>query len=145
MPSVEKTGEIVCAYAENLAGRGGTAHQDLSHRWVAAATIDLSERMARQANVRGYFRAERPDPLTGERVALRVDALDVYCKDCRRTYDDVADLPCEAKIDNSHLVGGHPEERRKRRPQEPPAGATRLSGARITRRGIDAVVAGGAV
>lgn len=37
---------------------------------------------------------------------LKVDALDVYCGECKRPYDDVADQACEAAESNEHLRGG---------------------------------------
>ncbi|MEW2434305.1 hypothetical protein AB0952_08990 [Streptomyces caniferus] len=35
-----------------------------------------------------------------------MDALEVYCRSCRRPYEDVADQDCEVVLDNRHLIGG---------------------------------------
>lgn len=40
--------------------------------------------------------------------------LDIHCSACRRPYDDVADEPCAAAINNEHLRGGPIGERKKR-------------------------------
>jgi hypothetical protein len=64
------------------------------------------------------------------------------CLHCRRAYEDVADLPCSAKIDNRHLIGGDQREREKRKKNVLPAGAVVVPGPRINRYGIDAVIRG---
>ncbi|MGL5816670.1 MAG: hypothetical protein ACRCYR_03835 [Phycicoccus sp.] len=104
---------------------------DLSHSWVSQATIDLDEKLAKHANLRLSFR------LPG---GTRIDSLEVMCKACRRPFDDVADLVCEAKIDNTHLIGGDQSVRAKRNSPVIPDGAVVVPGPRINRRGIDAVL-----
>ncbi|MEU5811558.1 hypothetical protein [Streptomyces sp. NPDC047718] len=51
------------------------------HTWVVAAEIVVDDAVARGAAFRGSFRTK---------AAQRVDALDTYCRACRRHYDDVA-------------------------------------------------------
>lgn len=76
------------------------------HIWVAAATITLDPRQAKRAVLRHSIR------LPAQR---RIDILEIYCGQCRRPWDDVADEPCEAAISNAHLHGGPIGERRKRK------------------------------
>lgn len=123
------------------------ADKDLSHSWVGLAQIDLEPKVAKHANLRGSFRAY-PEPSPDdpeETVAKRIDVLDVICKGCRRAYEDVADAACEAKIDNTHLIGGNPGERKKRKVYQRPDNAVVMPGPRLSRRGVEAVVAGGAL
>ncbi|WP_301125972.1 hypothetical protein [Streptomyces cacaoi] len=61
--------------------------EDLSHSWVVAAEIAVQERTAKLADFRGSFTTD---------TGIRVDALEVYCRACRRPYEDVADADCEA-------------------------------------------------
>jgi hypothetical protein len=107
--------------------------KNLSHDWVVAATIAVDEKVAKHANFRLSFKATD---------GQRIDALEVYCEGCRRPMDDVADLPCAAKIDNRHLIGGDQSVRAKRKVVELPADAVRVQGPAINRRGIDAVLSG---
>jgi hypothetical protein len=52
------------------------------------------------------------------RVRLNVDTvldvLDVYCENCKRFYEEVADVQCEAATSNEHLIGGPTGTRKKR-------------------------------
>lgn len=82
----------------------------LSHEWIAAAEVALDNKTARRASFRGSYRTE-----AGERI----DTLETYCRRCRRTLDEVGDQDCQAKIDNTHLIGGNPGERAKRKVAEP--------------------------
>ncbi|MFJ8301251.1 hypothetical protein ACIQ9R_35870 [Streptomyces sp. NPDC094447] len=108
--------------------------EDLSHSWVVAAEISVKERIAKIADFRGSFTTDG---------GTRVDALEVYCRACRRPYEDVADIDCEALIDNRHLIGGDQSVRAKRKaPAAPPPNATIIPGGRIQRRGLNAYVAG---
>jgi hypothetical protein len=106
---------------------------DLSHVWVVAAEIEVTPKIARVADFRGSFK-------TAE--GQRVDALEVYCKGCRRPYDEVTGQDCAAKIDNRHLIGGDQSVRAKRKIPVPPRNARVVPGGRIQRRGIDAYVGG---
>ena len=63
---------------------------DLSHVCVAAE-IEVTPKIAKVADYRGSFKATE---------GQRIDALEVYCKGCRRPYDEVTRLDCAAKIDN---------------------------------------------
>jgi hypothetical protein len=106
---------------------------DLSHTWVVAAEVEVTPKIAKIADHRGSFKA-----VEGQRV----DALEVYCKGCRRPYDEVTGDDCEAKIDNRHLIGGDQSTRAKRKIPVPPANAKIIPGGTIQRRGITAYVSG---
>ena len=110
--------------------------KDLSHTWIAAATVKLSDKTAKRANLRGSFRTIADE---------KIDCLEVYCSGCRRPYDDVADRECEAKIDNTHLIGGDPGVRKKRIIIDNTGVGTLVRGPSITRQGAEALVGGGAV
>ncbi|MFE2181363.1 hypothetical protein [Streptomyces sp. NPDC059455] len=105
----------------------------LSHVWVVAAEIEVTPKVASVADYRGSFK-------TAE--GQRVDALEVYCRACRRPYDMVKGDDCAAKIDNTHLIGGDQSKRAKRKIPTPPANARLIPGGTINRRGIDAYVSG---
>lgn len=107
--------------------------QDLTHTWIVAAEIQVEPRVASIADFRGSFKAT---------AGQRVDALEVYCKGCRRPYDDVKGRPCEEKMDNRHLIGGDQSIRKKRKLPPPPKGVRIIPGERIQRRGINAYMAG---
>jgi hypothetical protein len=106
---------------------------DLSHTWVVAAEVEVTPKIASVADYRGSFKATQ---------GQRVDALDVYCKGCRRPYDEVKGQDCEAKIDNTHLIGGDQSKRAKRKIPTPPANSRIIPGGTINRRGIGAYVSG---
>ena len=78
---------------------------DAPHDWIGALTSPLTPREARLAVLRGSIHLSKGG---------RVDALEVYCGRCRRRYEDVADTPCSALMNNEHLRGG-PIGTRKRR------------------------------
>ncbi|MER5222868.1 hypothetical protein [Streptomyces flaveus] len=105
----------------------------LSHVWVVAAEIEVTPRIAKTADYRGSFKAAE---------GQRVDALEVYCKGCRRPYDEVTGQDCAAKIDNRHLIGGDQSTRAKRKIPTPPKNARVVPGGHIQRRGIEAYVGG---
>ncbi|MEU5425569.1 hypothetical protein AB0H73_08160 [Streptomyces olivoreticuli] len=107
--------------------------QDLSHTWVVAAEVQVEPRIASIADFRGSFKAT---------AGQRVDALEVYCKGCRRPYDEAKGEDCAEKIDNRHLIGGDQSTRAKRKIPAPLPGAKIIPGGTIKRRGIDAYVAG---
>lgn len=77
-----------------------------THTWVGAATVQLDDRQALRAVLRHCVRYPRD---------LRIDVLEVYCSQCRRPWDDVADELCEAADSNEHLRGGPIGERKKRK------------------------------
>ncbi|WP_245936546.1 hypothetical protein [Streptomyces cahuitamycinicus] len=106
---------------------------DLSHVWVVAAEIEVVPKVAKVADYRGSFKATE---------GQRIDALEVYCKGCRRPYDEVTGQDCSAKIDNRHLIGGDQSTRAKRKIPVPPKNARVVPGGRIERRGINAYVGG---
>lgn len=106
---------------------------DLSHVWVVAAEVEVTPRVASIADFRGSFKA-----VEGQRV----DALEVYCRGCRRPFDEVRGDDCAAKIDNTHLIGGDQTQRAKRKIPTPPPNARIIPGATINRRGIGAYMSG---
>lgn len=85
------------------------AADPMRHTWVVAATVPIDHATARKASHRGSFRTEG---------GMRVEALEVYCSGCRRPLDEVRDDPCAAKEDNTHLIGGDPGVRAKRKVPE---------------------------
>ncbi|MFM9629842.1 MULTISPECIES: hypothetical protein [Streptomyces] len=74
------------------------------HTWVVAAQIIVEGAVARVADFRGSFKTK---------VEQRIDALDTYCKNCRRPFADVSALACDALVDNWHLIGGDQSVRAK--------------------------------
>lgn len=76
-----------------------------NHVWVIAATYDVTDKQARRAVLRHSIRVAKEE---------RLDVLETYCKQCRRTWDDVADELCVAAESNQHLRGGPIGERKKR-------------------------------
>ncbi|MFJ5121844.1 hypothetical protein [Kitasatospora sp. NPDC088548] len=102
------------------------------HEWVVAAELPVSADLAKYADFRGSFTAK---------VSQHVTALEVYCKGCKRPFEDVADEPCAAHIDNKHLIGGDQRVRAKRLPPPPaPPGARMIPGHTYSRRGVEAYV-----
>lgn len=82
----------------------------LSHTWIFAAEVAIDHKTAKRGSFRGSIRTE---------AGMRVDALETYCRGCRRPFDEVADADCSAKIDNTHLIGGDPGVRAKRIVRKP--------------------------
>lgn len=76
-----------------------------THEWVGAATVVLTLAQARHADIRGSFRAPEQ---------TRIDVLEIYCKNCRRPYEDVHGNPCAAAENKDHLIGGPTGIRAKR-------------------------------
>ncbi|MER6444053.1 hypothetical protein [Streptomyces venezuelae] len=104
------------------------------HAWVVAAEIVVDDAVARVADFRGSFRTK---------AEKRIDALDTYCRACRRPHADVAKSDCAAAIDNRHLIGGDQSVRAKGKiPAPPPAGAKLVPGGKFTRYGFKAYVSG---
>lgn len=86
--------------------------KDEGHVWVAAATITLPSTVVRMAYKRGIYRLRRD---------VKVAVEEVYCQGCRKSYGRAADEPCVAKRDKkerTHLTGGPPGDKRKRRTDE---------------------------
>ncbi|MFI1012650.1 hypothetical protein [Streptomyces sp. NPDC020965] len=106
---------------------------DLSHTWVVAAEIQVEPRIASIADYRGSFKTA---------AGQRVDALEVYCKGCRRPFDDVKGRDCAEKMDNRHLIGGDQSTRKKRKLPPVPKGTKIIPGEKVQRRGIGAYMAG---
>lgn len=76
------------------------------HQWVIAATIDVEEPVARKGVQRGVVRIA---------AQTKIDVMETYCAMCRKTYEDVADVPCSAAvIGTEHLRGGPIGVRAKR-------------------------------
>ncbi|WP_406425576.1 hypothetical protein [Streptomyces sp. NBC_00842] len=79
------------------------------HTWVVAAEIVVDDSVARVADFRGSFRTK---------TEQRIDALDTYCRACRRPFADVSKSDCAAGVDNRHLIGGDQSVRAKRKTHE---------------------------
>lgn len=121
-------------HPSDMAGRIAAEQEadPLAHEWIVAAEVPVDTKTARRAQFRGSFRTEQ---------GLRVDSLEVYCRNCRRPMDDVADQSCQARIDNTHLIGGDQSVRAKRKHFEP-VGELYVPNERINRRGVEALVSG---
>ncbi|MEU5181130.1 hypothetical protein AB0G49_13870 [Streptomyces longwoodensis] len=104
-----------------------------AHVWIVAAEIKVEDRVAKAADFRGSFTTA---------PGTRVDALEVYCRACRRPYEDVVGRDCEALLDNRHLIGGDQTVRARRKVPVPPPNAKIVPGGIIQRRGISAYVSG---
>lgn len=76
-----------------------------THVWVGAANVPLDAKQAFRAVLRHCVRYP---------TGMRIPILEVYCEQCRRPWDDVADELCEAADGNGHLRGGPIGERKKR-------------------------------
>ncbi len=139
IPSSPVIGSILPAQRQRRAPitEEDLAKRDLTHRFVVASTLEVDDALAKHADFRQSFR------IPAEMVGAQVHAVEVYCRQCRRTYEDVADKPCSAKINNEHLIGGDQRERAKRKAPAPMGdGQSLIPGPRIQRRGITAVVRG---
>lgn len=119
--------------ATELAAVVEEPEESFAHVWIVAAEIKVEDRVAKLADFRGSFTTVQ---------GTRVDALEVYCRSCRRPYEDVADQDCEALLDNRHLIGGDQTQRAKRKVPELPSTAKVIPGGVIQRRGIGAYVSG---
>lgn len=63
-------------------------------------------------SIHRWTRPRRLRPRHSRHIAgTRVDALEVYCRNCRRPCEDVAEADYEALIDNPHLIGGDQSQR----------------------------------
>ncbi|MGW0035078.1 hypothetical protein ACWDXD_35365 [Streptomyces sp. NPDC003314] len=107
--------------------------RNVTHVWVVAAEIVVTPKVASIADFRGSFKTEADQ---------RVDALDVYCRGCRRPYDEGKGDPCAAKIDNTRLIGGVQTTRAKRKVPVPPPSARIVPGGTINRQGLNAYMSG---
>jgi len=108
---------------------------DLSHQWVGAAMVPLSESAARRADRYQSYRAAEGD---------KIKVLDIFCEKCRIAYGDERDTGvCAAKVNNHHLIGGNQAVRKKRKVRKLPDNAIPMPPPRrLSRRGVDAVIAG---
>lgn len=93
--------------------RGGVLTDDVNencaHQWVVAALLPVSPDQARRAILRHKLRFSD----------VTVEALDVYCKDCRLNIADATKSPCPARRayssgERDHLAGGPLHERARR-------------------------------
>lgn len=131
---------VVTEKPKSIAGRLAAEldGDPMGHEYVAQATVSIDYKTAKRAAFRGSFRVAAYD------AGLRIDALEVMCHVCRRTFDAIqdlaareteqvakhnadlpaeehvtADLNCPGKIDNAHLIGGDLSVRAKRIIHEP--------------------------
>lgn len=68
-----------------------------SHEWVAATHVTVDDRQAKRGMQRGSLHLK---------TSTKIEILDVYCVQCRRPYDQVADQECIAASTREHLIGG---------------------------------------
>lgn len=106
MPSATTTTET-----DPTAGTAGApqavtaAGKPAEHEWVGAATVEMTLAQAKRADLRGSFRVPEQ---------TRIDVLEIYCRNCRRPYEEVAELDCQAAKGKDHLIGGPTGHRAKR-------------------------------
>jgi len=81
-----------------------------THLWMSAALIPVDNRVVRRVALRGSM------TVPGDTL---ITVIDLYCHRCRRPFDDVADLECEAFETNEHLRGGPVGGERKARRVDP--------------------------
>lgn len=95
---------------DSVTGNEGASHLpravSRTHRWVVAAVIGLPDTLAAQAFRRGTARLPS---------ATKIEVLETYCAQCRRPYERVVDVDCEAAESKDHLIGGPTGERAKRK------------------------------
>jgi hypothetical protein len=97
-------------------GTSTTEPKDAPHEWVLAANVPVTDRQMRYALLRGSL------PLASR---TKIEAIEGFCKNCRRPYEDVADEPCVYALgQNEHLRGGPIGERKKRTKTHGPTAAT---------------------
>lgn len=82
------------------------------HTWVVSAFIPVSTDEAKLAILRKQMKIKANDQRP-------IKALEVMCSRCRRNFEDVQDRPCLAVTDNTHLIGGTPGVRAKRKGRLP--------------------------
>lgn len=80
--------------------------QEQGHSWCSASTVDLTEKQAALARRRGSIRLAEQ---------IKISCLEIYCKKCRRPWDDVFDEPC---VESEHLLRGGPIGKRRKRGHE---------------------------
>lgn len=80
--------------------------QDAPHEWVLASNVPVTERQMRYALMRGALTVP---------MRTKIEAIEGFCKNCRRPYEDIADEACVYALgQNEHLRGGPIGERKKR-------------------------------
>lgn len=81
----------------------------VEHTWAGAAMVVLDPAAARTAERYGWV-----DPTKLELGPRDLKIVEVLCIACRRTWAAVNGEPCQAKTDNSHLIGGTPGKRNRK-------------------------------
>lgn len=78
-----------------------------THAWVGAFELSLPVTDARTGHLRAALTL---------RTETRVHVVDVYCRDCKATWEAVLGAVCAARDPRTseHLRGGRPGERKKR-------------------------------
>jgi len=76
-----------------------------THKWVGASHVPLDDQQARRALRRRSIR------ITSD---IRVEVLDIYCAQCRRTFEDAPET-CIAFETTEHLRGGPIGQRERRK------------------------------
>jgi hypothetical protein len=99
--------EVLVSARDTKGGHGVPQHEGSTlHEWIAAAEVPIEGKHVRRALLRQSFRTT---------TDLKVAVLDVYCRNCRRNFKDVAGQKCICKETTRHLRGG-PDGRRRRAP-----------------------------
>ena len=91
-----------------------------NHKWVGAATVTLPSSIVRGAFRRGSIRVRRDQ---------KVSIDEVYCTECRQSFERASEQPCLAatKAGKTVLKGGA-QERKRRVPVGEVAPALAVSG-----------------
>lgn len=76
------------------------------HVWVGAATLAIPIGVVRQAFRRRIFIVRKND---------KVSIEEVYCNNCRVTYERAVGKPCQAAESREHLIGGPIGDKRVKR------------------------------
>lgn len=121
----------------NTAKSDGNAAVDeakkFDHDWIGSATVDLDDKTAARAARYLSYLAQAGD---------RIHMLEVYCKKCRRNFDDVKGQKCQAKVNNNAFIGGDQTTRKRRNVALAPESTTPMPGPRINRFGITGILNG---
>ncbi|MEU5599916.1 hypothetical protein [Streptomyces sp. NPDC020298] len=119
-------------YAPPPAAAAPVAVDTRAHVWIVAAEIKVEDRIAKATDFQGSFTAS---------PGTRVDALEVYCRACRRpTKTWSATTACPHQQPAPHRR--RPDGTRQEEGPRPPPHAKMIPGGTIQRRGISAYASG---
>lgn len=89
---------MTAALAAETATMSITEPDEFGHKWVGAATVCLTLKEAKRADLRGSIRVP---------AQTRIDVLDTYCSACRKPFEDVAGVRC-AHLEDPEMFHGGP-------------------------------------